>query len=196
MPHQLSTIEAAVEAIAAGKLVIVMDDENRENEGDFIGAAEKVTPETVNFMITHGRGQLCMLILPEVAQRLELPPLVQRQHRAVQDGVYGSCGSSQRPDGHHRARAGEDDSRNPQSREQAFRFRPAGSPLSIGGEGRGRAPARRTHRVRRRSCPDGRAQAGRRAHRDSRPARRSGDARRAASHWPRSSTSRSSRSRR
>jgi 3,4-dihydroxy 2-butanone 4-phosphate synthase / GTP cyclohydrolase II len=75
--HQLSSIEAAVESIAAGKLVIVMDDENRENEGDFIGAAEKVTPEMVNFMITHGRGQLCMLILPEVAQRLDLPPLVQ-----------------------------------------------------------------------------------------------------------------------
>jgi 3,4-dihydroxy 2-butanone 4-phosphate synthase / GTP cyclohydrolase II len=75
--HQLSSIEAAVQSIAAGKLVIVMDDENRENEGDFIGAAEKVTPEMVNFMITHGRGQLCMLILPEVAQRLDLPPLVQ-----------------------------------------------------------------------------------------------------------------------
>ena len=60
MSHRLSTIEAAVEAIAAGKIVIVMDAEDRENEGDFICAAEKVTPEIVNFMITHGRGQLCM----------------------------------------------------------------------------------------------------------------------------------------
>jgi 3,4-dihydroxy 2-butanone 4-phosphate synthase / GTP cyclohydrolase II len=77
VPCELSSIEAAVEAIAAGKLVIVMDDENRENEGDFIGAAEKVTPEMVNFMITHGRGQLCMLILPDVAERLDLPPIVQ-----------------------------------------------------------------------------------------------------------------------
>jgi 3,4-dihydroxy 2-butanone 4-phosphate synthase / GTP cyclohydrolase II len=77
VPNQLSSIEAAVAAIAAGKLVIVMDDEHRENEGDFIGAAENVTPEMVNFMITHGRGQLCMLILPEIAQRLDLPPLVQ-----------------------------------------------------------------------------------------------------------------------
>jgi 3,4-dihydroxy 2-butanone 4-phosphate synthase/GTP cyclohydrolase II len=74
--RQLSSIEAAVKAIAAGKLVIVMDDENRENEGDFIGAAEKVTPKLINFMITHGRGQLCMLILPEVAERLKLPPIV------------------------------------------------------------------------------------------------------------------------
>jgi 3,4-dihydroxy 2-butanone 4-phosphate synthase/GTP cyclohydrolase II len=74
--HRLSTIEAAVEAIAAGQVVIVMDAKDRENEGDFICAAEKVTPEIVNFMITHGRGQLCMPILPETADRLELPPIV------------------------------------------------------------------------------------------------------------------------
>jgi 3,4-dihydroxy 2-butanone 4-phosphate synthase / GTP cyclohydrolase II len=75
--HRLSTIETAVEAIAAGKVVIVMDAEDRENEGDFICAAEKITPEIVNFMITHGRGQLCMPILPEAADRLELPPIVE-----------------------------------------------------------------------------------------------------------------------
>jgi len=74
--HRLSTVEAAIEAIAAGRPVIVMDAEDREHEGDFICAAEKVTTELVNFMITHGRGQLCMLILPEVAKRLDLPPIV------------------------------------------------------------------------------------------------------------------------
>lgn len=72
-----STIESAIEVIAQGKVVIVMDDENRENEGDFICAAEKVTPEIVNFMITHGRGLLCAAVLPEVCQRLELPPIVE-----------------------------------------------------------------------------------------------------------------------
>ena len=77
MSHRLSTIEAAIEAIAAGKVVVVMDAEDRENEGDFICAAEKVTPEIVNFMITHGRGQLCMPILPEMAQRLDLPLIVE-----------------------------------------------------------------------------------------------------------------------
>ena len=76
MSHRLSSIEAAVASIAAGKVVIVMDAEDRENEGDFIAAAEKVTPELVNFMITHGRGQLCMPILPELAERLDLPPIV------------------------------------------------------------------------------------------------------------------------
>lgn len=72
-----STIESAIQSIAQGKVVIVMDDENRENEGDFICAAEKVTPEIVNFMITHGRGLLCAAVLPEVCQRLELPPIVE-----------------------------------------------------------------------------------------------------------------------
>jgi len=76
VPHRLSTIEAAVEAIGQGRVVIVMDAEDRENEGDFVCAAEKATPEVVNFMVTYGRGQLCMPVLPEVCQRLELPPMV------------------------------------------------------------------------------------------------------------------------
>lgn len=76
MPTRFSTIDDAVEAIAAGRVVIVVDAEDRENEGDFIAAAEKTTAETVNFMITHGRGQLCMPLLPDVAQRLRLPPMV------------------------------------------------------------------------------------------------------------------------
>ena len=76
MSHRLSTIEAAVEAIGRGEIVIVMDAEDRENEGDFICAAEKVTPAIVNFMITHGRGQLCMPLLPDVCQRLDLPLMV------------------------------------------------------------------------------------------------------------------------
>jgi 3,4-dihydroxy 2-butanone 4-phosphate synthase/GTP cyclohydrolase II len=72
-----STIESAVDAIARGEVVIVVDAEDRENEGDFICAAEKVTPEIVNFMITNGRGQLCMPILPEVSERLKLSPMVE-----------------------------------------------------------------------------------------------------------------------
>ncbi|MBN1394502.1 MAG: 3,4-dihydroxy-2-butanone-4-phosphate synthase [Pirellulales bacterium] len=77
MSERFSSIEAAVEAIASGKVVVVMDAEDRENEGDFICAAEKITPEMVNFMITHGRGQLCMPILPETAERLDLPQIVE-----------------------------------------------------------------------------------------------------------------------
>ncbi len=74
--NQFSTIEDAVEAISRGEVVVVLDAEDRENEGDLVCAAEKVTPEIVNFMITHGRGQLCMPILPEVSERLKLAPMV------------------------------------------------------------------------------------------------------------------------
>jgi 3,4-dihydroxy 2-butanone 4-phosphate synthase/GTP cyclohydrolase II len=76
--QRLSSIDAAVEAIADGRIVIVMDAVDRENEGDFICAAEKVTPAIVNFMITHGRGQFCMPVLPEVCQRLNLPLIVDK----------------------------------------------------------------------------------------------------------------------
>jgi 3,4-dihydroxy 2-butanone 4-phosphate synthase / GTP cyclohydrolase II len=70
-----SSIEDAVAAIRRGEVIIVVDAEDRENEGDFICAAEKVTPEIVNFMIREGRGQLCMPILPDVAERLKLPQM-------------------------------------------------------------------------------------------------------------------------
>lgn len=78
MSESLSTIEDALSALAAGRVVIVVDAEDRENEGDFIAAAEMATPEVIEFMITHGRGQLCMPILPELATRLDLPPMVTR----------------------------------------------------------------------------------------------------------------------
>jgi len=69
-----STIDEAIRAIADGKVVIVADEEDRENEGDFVAAAEKVTPEMVNFMVKEGRGLFCVTILPELANRLQLPP--------------------------------------------------------------------------------------------------------------------------
>ena len=76
MPDRFSTIQAAVEAIAAGKVVIVLDDEDRENEGDFVCAADRVAPEIINFMLS-GHGQLCCSILPTTAKRLELRPMVE-----------------------------------------------------------------------------------------------------------------------
>lgn len=71
-------IEEAIEDIRQGKIVIVVDDEDRENEGDFIAAAEKVTPEMVNFIVKHGRGLLCAPITKDRAEELELPPMVER----------------------------------------------------------------------------------------------------------------------
>ena len=77
MSQRFSSIEAAVAAIRRGEIVIVVDAEDRENEGDFVCAAEKVSPEIVNFMIREGRGQVCMPILPDLAKRLELPMMVE-----------------------------------------------------------------------------------------------------------------------
>src|SRR5512135_2501267 len=79
MAYEFSKVEDALQAIAEGRVVIVVDDESRENEGDFIAAAERVTPETIEFMITHGRGQLCMPIMPDLAERLELRPMVEQK---------------------------------------------------------------------------------------------------------------------
>lgn len=70
---QLSTTEAIINDIRSGKMVILMDDENRENEGDLIVAAEKITPQMVNFMVKEARGLLCQTITAEIAERLELP---------------------------------------------------------------------------------------------------------------------------
>ncbi|MCV9926325.1 3,4-dihydroxy-2-butanone-4-phosphate synthase [Flavobacterium sp. LS1R49] len=73
---QLNTIEEAIEAIRQGEVIIVVDDEDRENEGDFLAAAEKVTPEMINFMATHGRGLICAPLTESRCKELDLRPMV------------------------------------------------------------------------------------------------------------------------
>lgn len=75
-------IEQAIADIRAGKLVIVADDEGRENEGDLVGAAERITPEMVNFMALHGRGLICVPLLPERCQALGLPQMAEHNTEA------------------------------------------------------------------------------------------------------------------
>ena len=75
-PSHFARIEDAVAAIRAGKMVIVVDDEDRENEGDLTIAAEKVTPEAINFMARHGRGLICLSMTPERLDELEIPLMV------------------------------------------------------------------------------------------------------------------------
>ena len=70
------SVEEAIEALKNGEVIIVADDENRENEGDFVCAAEKVTPEIINFMVTHGKGLVCLALSPEICERLALPLMV------------------------------------------------------------------------------------------------------------------------
>ncbi len=74
----LDSIEEAIEDIRNGKIIIVVDDEDRENEGDFICAAEKVTPEMVNFMVKEGRGLMCAPLTAQRCHELELNPMVNR----------------------------------------------------------------------------------------------------------------------
>ncbi len=73
----LNTIQEAIEDIRNGKIIIVVDDENRENEGDFIAAAEMVTPEMINFMATHGRGLICAPLTEERCNDLDLNMMVE-----------------------------------------------------------------------------------------------------------------------
>src|SRR5690554_1118090 len=76
-PISLNTIEEAIEDIKQGKVIIVVDDENRENEGDFIAAAEMVTPEMINFMAKHGRGLICAPLTEDRCKELELTMMVE-----------------------------------------------------------------------------------------------------------------------
>ena len=72
----VAKIEAALEDLRQGKMIILVDDEDRENEGDLVAAAEKITPEIVNFMAREGRGLICLTLTEERADHLELPPMV------------------------------------------------------------------------------------------------------------------------
>jgi 3,4-dihydroxy 2-butanone 4-phosphate synthase/GTP cyclohydrolase II len=82
MDFQLNTIEEAIEDIKNGKVIIVVDDENRENEGDFLTAARNVTPEIINFMATHGRGLVCAPLVESKCDELGLDLMV--QHNSAQ----------------------------------------------------------------------------------------------------------------
>ena len=75
---KLDRVEEAIEDIRLGRMVIVADDEDRENEGDLVMAAAMVTPDHVNFMARHGRGLICVTLTPERADELDLPPMADR----------------------------------------------------------------------------------------------------------------------
>ena len=94
----LNNIEEAIEDIKKGKIIIVVDDENRENEGDFIAAAEKVTPNLVNFMIKNGRGLVCTPLSSEICENLDLDLMVGKntdplktQFTISVDKIGGNC---------------------------------------------------------------------------------------------------------
>jgi 3,4-dihydroxy 2-butanone 4-phosphate synthase/GTP cyclohydrolase II len=87
MSFTFNTIEEAIEDIKQGKLIIVVDDEDRENEGDFLTAARNVTPEVINFMATHGRGLICAPITPQRSAELGLNLMV-KDNNAVHETAF------------------------------------------------------------------------------------------------------------
>jgi 3,4-dihydroxy 2-butanone 4-phosphate synthase/GTP cyclohydrolase II len=96
MPHL--TIEEAIRDIHAGRMVILVDDEDRENEGDLCMAAEAVTPEAINFMAKYGRGLICLAMTPEKIDSLDLPPMVDNNTSPYGTGftvsIEARCGVS------------------------------------------------------------------------------------------------------
>jgi 3,4-dihydroxy 2-butanone 4-phosphate synthase/GTP cyclohydrolase II len=86
-PEHLRRVQTAIDDIRAGKFVILVDDEDRENEGDLCLAAERVTPEAVNFMAVHGRGLVCVTLSAEQVKRLELPMMGAPGHRTARLGT-------------------------------------------------------------------------------------------------------------
>src|SRR5262245_61212390 len=76
-PSPFASIDAAAEQFRRGGLVIIVDDEDRENEGDLAVAADKVTPQAINFMATHGRGLICLTLTEERCDELRLPLMVE-----------------------------------------------------------------------------------------------------------------------
>jgi 3,4-dihydroxy 2-butanone 4-phosphate synthase/GTP cyclohydrolase II len=81
---EFNTIEEAIADVKAGKVIIVIDDENRENEGDFVAAAEKTTPEMINFMATHGRGLICTPLLESRCEELGLDLMIGKNSAAFE----------------------------------------------------------------------------------------------------------------
>ncbi len=80
-PRHLAHVQGAIEDIRAGKMVVLVDDEDRENEGDLVFAADKVTPELVNFMAKYGRGLICLTLTESQVERLELPLMEKSRSR-------------------------------------------------------------------------------------------------------------------
>ncbi len=93
---QFGTIEKAIEEIKAGRMVIVADDEDRENEGDLVAAAELVTPETINFMARYGRGLICVTLTPERCDALGLPQMTDQNSESQETAFTVSIDGAKR----------------------------------------------------------------------------------------------------
>jgi len=88
--YPFARIEDAIERFRAGRIIIVVDDEDRENEGDLTIAAEKITPDAINFMARYGRGLVCLSMTPERLDELEIPLMVSQNTSRFDTGFCGT----------------------------------------------------------------------------------------------------------
>ena len=131
---EFHTVEEAIEEIQTGRMVIVVDDEDRENEGDLIIAAEKATPEAINFMATHAKGLICMPMTAERLDELKIQQMVEQQHREPGDRLYGVRGRGHGDHRHFRLRTRPDRQDDHRPCCQACRPAPPGAYLSAASE--------------------------------------------------------------
>jgi hypothetical protein len=99
-PAPIASVEEIVAELAAGRMVILVDEEDRENEGDIVIAADHITAESINFMARHARGLICLTLSREMCDRLQLPPMVDAQRRQAFDRLHRLDRSGRRR--HHR----------------------------------------------------------------------------------------------
>ncbi len=176
MMTRLDSVERAVADIAAGKAVVVIDDEDRENEGDLIFAAEKATPELVAFMVRYTSGYLCVPLDGAICDKLGLLPMY-----AVNQDKHGTAYTvtvdAERRRRHRnlgvRPRDHDAAARRPDQRRRGLH--PARPRRTAASQGRRGATQARPHRGRRRPCPVGRSAAGGRDLRDRQPEGRGRD---------------------
>ena len=143
-----ATIEEAIEDIRQGKMVVVVDDENRENEGDLTIAAQFVTPEAINFMAKEGRGLICLALTPERCDELGLDLMAAKNESAFETAFTVSIEAHPRRRHHRhlRRRPGAHDPGRDRPELESARPRPARPRVPAEGEGRRRARARRPDR--------------------------------------------------
>ncbi len=102
MSHEsFADVPTAIEEVRAGRMIVVVDDEDRENEGDITLAAEKVTPEAINFMAKYGRGLVCLAMTEERLDHLRIGPMTRREHFAIRHCILRGDRRARRRDYRH-----------------------------------------------------------------------------------------------
>ncbi len=199
----LTSIDDALRRIRRGEMVLVVDDEDRENEGDLTLAAEWVTPEAVNFMMRWARGLVCMPCSVPRLDELEMGPMVARRDRRLRHRVHGDDRPPRRRERHRRRGSCAHDPQDPRPRVAPGPLRTPRPRVPVAGARGRRARAPRSHRSRGRPRPARRLRAGRRDLRGAArrrfagtvPVPRAVRARSTASHWCRSRSSSNTASR-